>query len=63
MREIEYNSYAAIRHKIRLLKDFESKNIIVDDPFGCPEKYPPAYEKISLGCNALLKEIQEKFEN
>lgn len=62
LEDMDYISYAAVSHKIRLLKDFESQNIIVDDPYGCPEKYPHAYEKISLGCNALLKEIQEKFE-
>ena len=56
-------SYSAVSHKLRLLKDFDSKNIIVDDPFGCPEEYQPAYEKISLGCKALLKEIQANFEN
>ena len=61
--DIKMVSYAAVSHKIRLLKDFNFNEIIVDDPFGSPEKYKIAYEKIYLGCSALLEEIKLKFQD
>ena len=47
-------------NKIRLLKDDNGNEINVDDPFHAanPRKaYPATYEKIFLGCSALLKEL------
>jgi len=61
--DIKMVSYAAVSHKIRLLKDFNFNEIIVDDPFGSSEKYKIAYEKIFLGCSALLEEIKLKFQD
>ena len=43
-------------NKICLLKDFDGKEIIVEDPFGT-DKHPKAYSEISLGCAALMKEL------
>ena len=43
-------------NKIRLLKDFQGNEINVEDPFGT-NRYPQAYEKIYLGCSALLEEL------
>ncbi len=47
-------------NKIRLLKDDNGNEISVNDPFHSdnPKKaYPAAYEKIFLGCSALLREL------
>jgi len=38
------------------LKDFQGNEINVEDPFGT-DNYAKAYEKIFLGCSALMKEL------
>lgn len=46
--------------KIRLFTDFDGHELNVDDPWYT-ENYRKAYEEISLGCSALLKEIFPHF--